>query len=258
MPTEISTNPNRFAGTVALLSGAASGIGRATATRLAAEGASIYALDVNDAGLRETGESIRSTGGTFAARPTDVTSVAECRAAVADCVDEFGRIDVLGNIAGIAAQHHIADVDEATWDRMHDVNTKGPFFLTQAALPHLKESAGNIVMIASNAGLMGQAYTVPYCASKGAVVNMTRAIAMELVKEDVRINAIAPGGVATPLYNDFALADNIDFDLMKNYVGFRPAAEAEEIAALFAYLASSDARSIHGSIVSIDGGLTAS
>jgi NAD(P)-dependent dehydrogenase (short-subunit alcohol dehydrogenase family) len=247
----------RFDGKVALLTGVASGIGRCTALRLAVEGASVYGLDIDADGLESIKAEIEGSGGTMAIRRTDVRSVEECRAAVADCVAELGRIDVVGNIAGIAAQTNVADVTEEGWDLMNAVNVKGPFFLTQAALPHLIETEGNVVNIASNAGLMGQAYTVPYCATKGAVVNMTRALAMEFVKTPIRINAIAPGGVKTPLMDNFQFANDVDFALMSNYTGYRDQSDPEQIAALFAFVASDEAGNIHGSIISADAGLTA-
>jgi len=247
----------RFDGKVALLTGVASGIGRATAVRLASEGASVFGLDIDANGLDSVRAAVQADGGLMSTRLTDVTSVSQCRAAVADCVAELGRLDVLGNIAGLAWQRHVVDVTEADWDHMNDVNVKGVFFLTQAAIPHVLESRGNIVLIASNAGLMGQAYCVPYCATKGAIVNMTRALAMEFAKDPIRINAIAPGGTETALVANFEMVDDADVSLMQNYVGFRPPAPPEQIAALFAFLASDEAGNIHGSILSADSGLSA-
>ena len=249
---------NRHDGKIALLTGAASGIGRSTAQRLASEGAQIYGLDVNGEGLAETREAIEAGGGVMATRVTDVRSVAECRAAVDDCVAEFGGIDIVGNIAGIANQRHVHQVTEEEWDLMNEVNLKAVFFLTQAALPHVLEREGSIINIASNAGLMGQAYTVPYCATKGGVVNMTRALAMEFAKQPIRINAIAPGGVDTPLMANFEVQADIDYDLMKPYIGFRGTSTPEQIAALFSFVVSDEAGNIHGSIISADAGITAS
>ena len=257
-PADTIRAVNRFEGKIALLTGVASGVGRATATRLASEGASVFGLDVNADGMAETQTTIEDAGGTMTTRLTDVRSVAECRAAVDDCVAALGGLDVLGNIAGIAAQRHVHQVTEDEWDMMNDVNLKGVFFLTQAALPHILEREGNIINIASNAGLMGQAYTVPYCATKGAVVNMTRALAMEFVKQAIRINAIAPGGIDTSLVHNFELQNDIDFALMQPYTGYRDMSSAEQIASLFAFVASDEAGNIHGSIISADGGLTAS
>ncbi len=246
----------RFDGKVALLTGAASGVGRATSVRLAAEGAAVFAVDVNREGLAETAAEIAAAGGRARTRHCDVSSVSECVSAAAGCMDAFGRLDVLGNIAGISWQEHVADVTEEGWDRMFGVNVKGPFFMAQAALPHLLESAGNIVNIASNAGIMGMAYTVPYCATKGAVVQLTRALAMELVKTPVRVNAIAPGGVDTPMTRNFRMPADVDWDLIRPGMGFRSMSRPDQIAALFAFLASDEAPNIHGAIISADHGLT--
>ncbi len=249
---------SRFTDKVAFLTGVASGVGRATAIRLAAEGAAVFGVDVDEDGMAETvGLVDGSAGGSLTTRRMDVRSVTEIGDAVAAWVGELGGIDIVGNIAGIARHHHVADVAEADWDLMNDINLKGPFFIAQATMPHLLERSGTLINIASNAGLIGQAYTVPYCATKGAVVNMTRALAMEFVKTGVRINAIAPGGIDTPLVHNFELADDIDFSLMQNHIGYRDPSSAEQIAAFFAFLASDEAANIHGSILSADGGLTA-
>lgn len=248
---------DRFNGKVAFLTGVASGVGRCTALRLAAEGASVYGIDIDTEAMAATASEVAAAGGEMTVRPTDVSDVAAVRTAVQAAADSFGRIDVVGNIAGIARQHHLAEVTEADWDRMNAVNLKGPFFVAQAAMPHLLESSGCLINIASNAGLMGQAYTIPYCATKGGVVNMTRALAMEFAKHGVRVNAIAPGGIDTPLVHNFELADGIDWALMQNHIGFRKPSTPEQIAAFFAFLASDEAANIHGSILSADGGLTA-
>lgn len=248
--------PDRFAGKVALLTGASSGIGRATAVRLAAEGASVLALDVNEAGLSELADEVHAAGGTLSTRTASVAERAECVAAVEACVAEFGRLDVLGNIAGVSRAAHFAELDEAHYRQMFAVNVDGPYFLCQAAVAHLIESRGNIVNIASNAGLMGTAYTVAYSMTKGAVVQLTRSLAMELQKSKVRVNAIAPGGVVTGLTNSFHIPDGVDIDLMTPYMGFRGMGEPDDIASLFAFVASDDGRNMHGSILSSDTGIT--
>ena len=249
--------PGRFAGKVALITGAGSGIGRATATRLAAEGASVFAHDVNADGLAETAATITASGGTVQTRTGDVTSRSECFDTVTAAVGAFGKLDVLGNVAGIAQSLHVTDMTEDQYRRMVAVNMDAPFFFCQAAIPHLLETRGNIVNIASNAGIMGQAYTVAYCMTKGSVIQLTRSLAMEFVKTSLRVNAIAPGGVNTALSTNFSIPPDVDFDLMTPYVGFRGMAEAEEIAALFSFVACDEARSIHGAVLSADNGLTA-
>ncbi len=247
----------RFAGKVALLTGAASGIGRATAVRLSAEGARIFAHDISAAGLASLRDEITAAGGDVTVRDGDISDRDECQATVADCVAVFGRLDVLGNIAGIARAEHFGDVPEDAYRRMMGVNVDGPFFMAQAAIPHLIETGGNLVNIASNAGLMGCAYTVVYTMTKGAIVQMTRSLAMEYVKTPIRVNAIAPGGIATSLTTNFEIPSDIDFDLMAPYTGFRDMGTAEDIAALFAFVASDEAASVHGAILSSDRGLTA-
>lgn len=254
MESDPHSQPRRFEGKVALITGAASGIGRAVALRLLAEGAYVFGVDIDRAGLDELatpGDSGLIT------HEADVSDREACRRAIDECVAAFGRIDVLGNIAGIARAEHFTDVTESQYRRMMGVNVDGPFFLCQAGMPHLQETAGNIVNVASNAGLMGQAYTAAYCMSKGAVIQLTRSLAMEFVKTDVRINAIAPAGVDTPLVRNFEMPSDVDAALMAPYIGFRGQASPEEVAALFSFVASDEARSIHGAVLPIDNGVTA-
>jgi meso-butanediol dehydrogenase/(S,S)-butanediol dehydrogenase/diacetyl reductase len=243
----------RFDGKVVLVTGAGSGIGREVVLRLKSEGATVFGHDRDGDRLAETSEM----AGGIVTRVGDVTDPDECSATVAACVAENGRLDVLGNIAGIARSEHFGDVTVAQYRQMMAVNADACFFFCQAAIPHLIEADGNIVNIASNAGVMGQAYTVAYCMSKGAVVQLTRALAMEFVKTKLRVNAIAPSGVNTNLVRGFQLPPDVDFSLMTPYVGFRPMSEPSEIASLFAYIASDEARSMTGAIVNIDNAVTA-
>ena len=245
----------RFDGKVAVITGAASGMGRETALRLASEGASVFGVDVNAEGLAETGAQI--SGGKFESRVTDIRSRDECHAAVADAVAAFDRIDVVANVAGVLRLAHLPDVTEDDFKLVFDVNVAGTLWMCQAAIPHLLETRGNIVNVASNAGLMGAAYQAVYGSSKAAVVNLTRCLAMEYVKSKIRVNCVAPGGVDTPMTAAGPLPEDVDWKLVAPYLGFRKMADPSEIAAVIAFVASDEARQLHGSILSADSGLTA-
>lgn len=244
----------RFQGKVALITGAGAGIGRAIAIRLADEGATVVGLDRESGALEETAGLLASTMTRVVA---DVSDPAACTAAVAEAAATHGRLDVLGNVAGIARAEHMQDVTVEQYRQIMSVNVDACFFLSQAAIPHLVRSRGNLVTISSTAGLMGQAYTVTYCMSKAAVIQMTKAMAMEFLKTGVRINAIAPGGINTPLVQNFQVPDDVDGELMNRYAAVRGVGEPEDVASLFAYLASEEARTIHGAVVSVDHGMTA-
>ena len=245
---------NRFTDRVALITGAASGVGRATARQMVGEGASVYGVDIDQEGLQSVADEL---GERFSPKTDDIRDREACHEAVKGCVEHFGKLDIVANIAGVVRSHHVTDVDEETWRLIMGVNLDGMFWITQAAIPHLEKTAGNIVNVASNAGFMGQAYTVPYCAAKGAVINMTRALAMEYIKSDIRINAIAPGGMKTAMTENWSAPDDVDFELMKTYTGFRGMAEPESAANAICWMASDEAARCTGSILSVDGGLTA-
>jgi NAD(P)-dependent dehydrogenase (short-subunit alcohol dehydrogenase family) len=246
----------RFDGKTAVITGAGSGIGQSVALRLVSEGARVLGLDVNGAGLADTAGRAEGSG-SLVVQECDVTSAAACRAAVDQAVDAFGHLDVLGNIAGIARAEHFGEVTEAAYRQMMAVNVDGYFFMAQAALPHLLHDGGVIVNVASNAGLIGQAYTVAYCMSKGAVVQMTRALAMEYMKTPLRVVAIAPGGVESGLTRGYQMPADVDWDLVGRYISPRGMAKPADMSALFAFLASDEASNIHGAIVSNDAGMTA-
>lgn len=241
---------------MALITGAGSGIGRATAIRLAREGAAVYLADINEAALTDTASMLGENAG-CATGVCDVSSRAQCRQLVGDAVVEFGRLDVLCNIAGIAPCNNFLEIEEADWQRVVGINLDGVFYLCQAAMPHLIESGGNIVNMSSSAGRTGQAYNSSYCATKAAVLMLSKALAVEFAGRGVRVNAICPGGVLTPLTHNFAPPEDADMDLFARLMPLLPMAEAEEIAGAVAYLASDEARFVTGAEFAIDGGQTA-
>ncbi|HVN52323.1 MAG TPA: SDR family oxidoreductase [Acidimicrobiales bacterium] len=245
----------RFDGKVALVTGAGSGIGRAVTARLAAEGASVLAVDVDADALDQTASAVT---GHVAVRQADLREPEACSATVTAAVSELGRLDVLGNVAGIYLPGHTPEVTSAQYRAVMAINLDAPFFLAQAAIPHLLETGGNIVNIASNAGLQGVPYSAVYCMSKGGVVQLTRSLAVEYLKTRLRVNAIAPAGTNTNLARGVSFPSDIDMDLTARMAGFRGLADPDEVAALFAFLASDEARSITGAIYTLDNGLTAS
>jgi NAD(P)-dependent dehydrogenase (short-subunit alcohol dehydrogenase family) len=247
----------RFDGKIALITGAASGMGRACAQRFAADGATVFGVDINQDGLAETAQLVTSAGGKIEIARVDISTRDACFDAVSQVVSAFGRLDILLNVAGIAQIERMTEITEQEWDRMIAINQSAVFFLSQAAVPHLEESAGNIVNVASNAGVMGQAYTVPYCATKGAVIQLTRAMAMEYMKSPIRVNCVCPAGTKTGITANVTIPKDPDPNLMLRYTGMRGMSEPEEIAEAIAFLASDAASSVHGSIFSVDNGVTA-
>ncbi len=247
----------RFEGKVALVTGAGSGIGRATAIRLANEGAAVFMADINEDALAETA-GLLPEGARAVSAALDVASQEQCVAIVQRCVDELGQLDVLCNIAGIALSKNFTDVTAEDWHRVVDINLHGVFYLCNAAMPHLIASKGNIINMSSSAGREGQAYNSAYCATKAAVLMLTKSLAIEYAGKSVRANAICPGAVNTPLSQSFTPPEDLDVDLFKRmFPLLEPWAEPEDVAAAIAYLASDEARFVTGIDFAIDGGQTA-
>ncbi|MDX3884263.1 MAG: SDR family NAD(P)-dependent oxidoreductase [Sphingomonas sp.] len=243
----------RLAGKVALVTGAASGIGRATAVRLAEDGASLILADLNRAALDPVAAE---TGGIPIA--FDAGDAQSCRDLVAQAIAAAGRIDVLANIAGIMDWGPMADFEDDRWERMLRINLSGVWHLSRAAMPHLVESRGTIVNMSSAAGLVGIPYTTAYCAAKAGVVALTKSLAIEFAAAGVRVNAICPTGVKTAMHGSVALPDGVDMALvMRNSPKLGDLCEPEDVAAAVAFLASDDARKITGIALPVDAGQTA-
>jgi len=247
----------RFADHVAVVTGAGSGLGRATAHRFADEGAAVAVVDVAADAAEKTAAEIGERGATARAYTVDVTARAATKATVDAVAGDLGRPQVLVNSAGIGGFAHTLDETFERWSAIIGVNLTGTFLMCQATLPYLLDGGGAIINVASNAGLMGQPYSAAYCASKGGVVNLTRALAVEYVKRGVRVNAVAPGGMNTPMIAGFSMPEGLDLKEFARVTSPLGYAEPEELAGLIAYIASDDAKYMVGSIVSMDGGITA-
>ena len=246
----------RFTDKTAIVTGAASGIGRAVAVRLAAEGARVLIGDRDADGLAETAAAIGEAASAIA---LDVADEASCRSIVESAVGAHGGLDVLCNIAGVLDFGRFADVDRSRWDRVISVNLTGVYQMCRAAMPHLVTRRGNIVNMASAAGLVGVAYNSAYTASKHGVVGLTKALALEFSKEGVRVNAVCPGGVKTPMLEQ-APPENIDWAMVMRSASWLDGGEMSEpsdIADTVAFLASGEARKITGAAISVDGGQVA-
>jgi NAD(P)-dependent dehydrogenase (short-subunit alcohol dehydrogenase family) len=250
---------------VAIVTGAAHGIGKATALALAKAGAHVVAVDVDQAGAAATADAVGALGPKGLAIVTDVGDLASLDRMVRQVVDAFGRIDVLVNNAGVTRRAHIMELTEEDWDRIMRVNGKGVFFcLQRVAREMIPKKRGAIVNIASIAG-KGYAGTsnAIYAASKGAVISMTRIAALQLASHDINVNAICPGTTVTALSEDNlktrAAREGVSIDEMRRRrdgaIPLGRANDPEDVAALAVFLASSGARNITGQSFNVDGGV---
>jgi NAD(P)-dependent dehydrogenase (short-subunit alcohol dehydrogenase family) len=246
----------RFADRVVVVTGAASGIGRATALRLASEGAAVACLDLNAEVAASTAEAIGEAGGTGVAFPCDVSDAVAVEAAVGAVVGELGAPHVLCNVAGIGKLAHTIEQPIEEWERILAVNLTGSFLMARATLPHLLETRGNIVNIASSAGIQGQPFSAAYCASKGGVIMLTRALSAEFIRRGVRVNAVAPGGIDTPIIESFDMPEGVNPRMFTKAMSPLGYGRPEDVAALIAFVASDEAQYMTGSILSVDGGIT--
>lgn len=242
-------------GKVALVTGAASGLGRATARKLAEAGADLCIVDVNAERLAETATMLGNAK--VLAHLADLAEPDACTGAVAAAIAHFGRLDALCNIAGIVRMARTTEMPRDHYLQTIAVNLNAPWFLSQAAIPNLLENNGAIVNCASSAALIGEAYAAAYCATKAGLVNMTKAMAMEYARHPIRINAIAPGGMITNIADGMTFPAEAEMDLIARFSGLRGQVEVDDVADLVTLLASPAGRSYHGACISIDAGITA-
>jgi len=242
----------RYEGRVALVTGGASGIGRATVHRLVEEGATVIATDLAEEGLAATAKD--------ASRPDavitltgDVSDPAFAPAAVARALEE-GRLDLLVSCAGILRFEHSHEVALESWQQILDVNLTGTFLMCQAAIPALLEQRGAIVNVASTAALAAHPWAAAYSASKGGVLALTRTLAIEYAKQGLRCNAVCPGSIDTPITDAFQLPEGADGKLLYRIMSPTGMADASRVAAAIAYLGSDDAIHVNGADLRIDGG----
>ena len=241
----------------ALVTGAASGLGRASALKLAAAGADVCIVDMDEEGLRHTAGELEALGVRALVQTADISVQPNCADAVAAAVEAFGRLDALCNVAGIIAMTHAHEMAPSLWDKIIAVNLNGPFYLIQAAIPHLLQTGGAVVNVTSSAAFIGEAYASAYCASKAGLNNLTRALAMEYTHKPIRFNAVAPGGMITNIANAVTMPEGVDYELVKRFSGLRGQVEVNDVADMVAMLCSDAGRGYHGACINIDKGITA-
>jgi NAD(P)-dependent dehydrogenase (short-subunit alcohol dehydrogenase family) len=250
----------RFSERVVYITGAGSGLGKATAMLFAAEGARIFAVDLDGEAVRKVVDEMRAGGTEALGGVCDVSDFDSVQASVEYAVDTFGHLDTLINVAGYGHAARLEEITESEWARTLAVNMTGPFNTTKAAIPHLlKRPNPSIVNVSSIAGMRGQAYTSAYAASKAGLINFTRSIALEFASRGLRANCIAPGGIKSKFIQHFIPRPDFEPQLVAYYSPPIPnkLAEPADLAKQIAFLASDDAVSINGAVLVGDWGTLA-
>ena len=252
---------DRLLNKACIVTGAGSGIGKATAERFAAEGANVLCVDINADAVAATVKQIEGLGGVAESFAADISVRSQVEAFVEKCVERYGRLDVLVNNAGVNLPGVFHEVADDVIDRTLNVNVKGTIYASRAAIPHmLKQGKGSIVNISSVNGLVSEPFLTIYSASKGAIVMLTRGIALDYAKQNIRCNCVCPGWVDTPInYAHAEMLGGLD-KVYEDIDSFQPIGrpgEPSEVANLILFLASDESSLMTGSIVTADGGMTA-
>lgn len=247
----------RFEDKVILVTGAAGGIGKASAQRIASEGGAVFCVDLNKEAIEATAGEIIGSGGEASYHVCNIADEVSVRACLDACIKQYGSLYSLVNMAGVLRFDDTGQLEIADWQRVIDVNLTGTMLMCREALPHLVETGGSIVNAASTAALAGLPCGAAYSASKGGVLAMTRSIAVEYAKRGVRANCVCPGEIKTGMTDDVGFPDTMDWDLMPRLMSLSGARGPEVVAGVIAMLASEDGIHINGEDILVDGGTLA-
>lgn len=251
----------KLGGKVAIITGAGSGIGRATAILFAREGAKVVVADISSERGNETVEMIKDNGGEGMSVKVDVTKAAEMENMVKKILAGYKKIDILVNNAGLYGNGTVLTTPEEQWDRMIEVNLKGVFLCSKMVIPEMRKKGGGIIVnVASESGIIGEKNSVAYNASKGGVVLLTKCMALDHVGDNIRVNCVCPGTTFTPLVEEVLKKEDDPDEVLRELRTVRPIhrlGKPEEIAHAILYLASDEAGYLIGSTLVIDGGYTA-
>lgn len=238
---------------VAIITGAARGIGEATAKKYAAEGAKVVVVDLNEEDINATVQAITEAGGDAVGMVVNVTKPDQVEKMITDTVEKFGSVDIVVNNAGITADAQLTKMEEAQWDRVIDVNLKGVYNVGQAAAKQMRKQNGGVILNASSVvGLYGNFGQTNYAATKWGVIGMTKTWAKELGRFGIRCNAVAPGFILTPMVEK--MPDKV-LEMMKGKSPLGSLGYPEDIANAYTFLASEEARFVTGTVLSVDGGV---
>jgi NAD(P)-dependent dehydrogenase (short-subunit alcohol dehydrogenase family) len=250
----------RLDGRTAVVTGAGNGIGRGIALRLAREGASVGILDNDAMGCERALQTILESGGKGLALPADVSNLVEMNHAIRKLEAAYGAPTLAVHSAGIMPTGTLLDTSETDWDRVHAVNVKGAFLLCKEVIPHmLREKRGSIILVSSITGVIGMPGLAAYSSTKGALISLARALAIDYAREGIRVNSIAPGTIDSSMLHEFVAAQKDPEETRKKFDEIQPRGSVgtiEEVANLVAFLASDESSLINGANIPVDGGMS--